>query len=190
MKRPTLIFPLLATALAAPVVTTSAQDSGSPPAIAVIEVEQDGEGEFPWPDFIETDPLPGRYRTTFTIEDMSFPAFDGGKEEPAMADALQPEMEPDIDHICLAGPPDRSIWANEFGGDDCRTLETSVEGNEFNVVLRCEGGMGPGTMNARISGTAGEQGLDMRIVMQVPQGEMGKMRMSMRVQLERVGDCE
>ena len=190
MKRSALLLPpliLLPLALAAPSLAAAWQDGN-----VSIQTEplQDGEEEFVWPDFIEADPLPGRYRATFTIEDMSFPGLDGGKEERAIAEGIQSGMAPEISYICLSGPPDRAVWAEEFGSDNCTTRESRIDGSHFDVVLQCNDATGTGTMNGRFSGTAGEQGLDMLMDMRIREGGAGKMKMAMRIQLERVGECE
>jgi len=186
MKRSAPILAPLA--LAAPLFAISAQDAGVDVAIA--PPEQDSGENFPWPNFIETDPLPGRYRTIFTIEDMSFPSFDGGKVEGRMAETMENQPEPEIEHVCLAGPPDRADWIREFGDNDCTTLRSEIAGDAFDVTMQCRDGGGMGLTNARFSGTANETGMDLLLAMRITEESFGKMRMNVRIQVERVGDCE
>ncbi|WP_340589445.1 DUF3617 domain-containing protein [Erythrobacter alti] len=188
MNRPAIFIPLIATAIVAPVVAISAQEAV--PNREAVDPAQDNGEDFPWPDFIETDPLPGRYRMTFTIEEMSFPGLEGDKDGQGMADAMREVMEPEVNYTCLAGPPDRSNWREEFGGEDCTTNYSRIVGDSFDTAIQCTQPSGGEAMNARFTGTAGEGGMDMLMTMQMQAADMGKMRMKMRMLMERVGECD
>jgi len=187
MKRAALIAPLLCAALALPVLPLAGQDAGD----GGDDGRQLSQEEFPWPDFVTVDPLPGRYRVTVTTRNLQFSGLDDAK--PGTSGDLAGGSglgEPDVDYVCLAGPVQRVDWLEEFGGQGaCTASGPSGNDDDFRLGLQCndEGG---GQTLIRLTGSATDQGLDLLMAMVMRGPDMGKMRMDIGIALERVGECE
>lgn len=188
MERPALlnsalIIPPLALALAAPGFALAAQE-----AVVATEPAQGSASErrFRWPDFIPVDPLPGEYRLTMTFGSIRVANAEAGKIEDVLADEIG---EPEVTYQCLVGEPNRANIAYAFDVDDCIASEPSFDGDAFDISLQCSA-PNSDISNIRLSGIANDQGLDMLTVMRMDDEDVGKMQLDMRIQIERVGDCE
>lgn len=187
MKRAALFLLPLSAALALPLLPLAGQDVTSD---VQANAMHDGSEDFPWPDFLEVEPLPGRYRMTVVLENMSFPRFGGGKVDPGSADTMADALdEPDVSYLCLEGPPERVDWLAELSEGNCTSDGVTGGDDGFNISVQCDQ-PGGGRMDMQMSGSASETGLDMLMRTTMRGNEMGKMRMDVRLDVERVGDCE
>ncbi|RJY07968.1 DUF3617 domain-containing protein [Aurantiacibacter aquimixticola] len=168
-------------ALALPVLPLVAQDIQVIPA----DPQTSQAEEFPWPDFLTVDPLPGRYRVTMVIENFDFPDIPGAKQN--MLD--DPSGEPEVGFLCVTDPAHRADMLAEISGEDCTSTEPQIDGENFRFAVTCRD-PGGGVSEFRGSGSARETGLDMLLRMRMSDGETGKMTMDMQITAEREGDCE
>lgn len=145
------------------------------------------EAPFPWPDFLEVDPLPGEYRVSITMLDFNFSGLEGGKDDTSL---IGEEGGTEVEYFCLAGEPNRENWFDELGGESCTQRQFDVDGSAFTMSMQCPDNFGGGPMTMRVAGEATEQGLDIRMHMRAYEGDLGKMTMDMRVAMERMGECE
>lgn len=186
MKRAALIAPLLCAALALPVLPLAGQDAGD----GGDDGRQLSQEEFPWPDFVTVDPLPGRYRVTVTTRNLQISGLDGAKPgSGGNAAGGQSLGEPDVDYVCFAGPVQRVDLLEEFGGPGaCSASGLSGDDDGFSMGVQCndEGG---GQTRLRLTGSATDQGMDMLMAMTMRGPDMGKMTMDIGIVLERMGEC-
>ncbi|MGB3166410.1 MAG: DUF3617 family protein [Alteraurantiacibacter sp.] len=151
------------------------------------EIVQPGDQSdpLPWPDFLDYEPLPGRYLMTMTMENFNMAGVTGkGMDEEGMADA----MTSDTQFICVTEDIERFDLTRELGEDDCTQTEPQVEGDSFGVAMSCPQPDGS-RMDMRISGTGDEQGVDMLLAMRMKTRHAGIMNFGMRIGMERVGEC-
>lgn len=183
MKRAVLIAAPLCMALALPVLPLSGQD-----VAANVEAAQDtGDDEFPWPDFITVDPLPGQYRITTILENFEMLGLDLGKETP---ESEGPPSEPEIEYVCLAGDVERIDWLEAMRGQgNCTTDGVTGDDDAFRIAVQCND-PGEGSHTLLLTGSASEQGMDMQMAMTMRPVAGAKVNMDMRITVERVGDCE
>ncbi|QZH75572.1 MAG: DUF3617 family protein [Erythrobacter sp.] len=170
-------------ALVLPVLPLSGQDPG--PAVQIDPRVTDES--FPWPDFIEATPVPGRYRLTAIVENFGLAGLEVGKEVPPMDETTQ---APDISYICLAGDVERVDWLAELRSEgECTSDGPTGDDENFRIAVQC---VEPGGSRNEIvlTGSASDQGMEMQMAMTMRAPEMGKMTMDMRMTVERVGDCE
>jgi hypothetical protein len=172
----------MALALALPVLPLSGQD-----AAVSVDGDRNTSDEFPWPDFITVDPLPGQYRITTILENFEMLGLDVGKEAP---ESEAPPSEPEIELVCLAGDVERVDWLEEMlGQGNCTTDGVTGDDDAFRIAVQCND-PGAGSHTLLLTGSASEQGMDMQMAMTMHPAEGVKLNTDMRITVERVGDCE
>lgn len=182
MRRAVLIAAPLGMALALPILPLSGQD-----VAANVDAVQDPSGdEFPWPDFLTVDPLPGQYRITTIVEDFGMNGPEDGKEVPDMDESMR---EPDIEYVCLAGEAQRVDWLEDMRRQgSCTTDGVTGDDDAFRIATQCDD-PGEGSYELLLTGSASEQGMDMQMAMTMRPAAGVKMNIDMWITVERMGEC-
>ena len=147
---------------------------------------------FPWPDFLETDPLPGGYRFTVAMErfSLSGPGDMGGKDQMDMGDLMGEEAEVDTEYYCVPEEVERFdlLAAMSEGSSDCTASPVRLDGEAFSASVMCREPDGS-QMRLRMSGTANETGMNALMALQMKGDSTGQLEMEMRLLVERIGEC-
>ncbi|WAT17787.1 DUF3617 domain-containing protein [Aurantiacibacter sp. MUD11] len=137
-------------------------------------------------------PLAGEYRMTGELVELAVPG--ASDEEIQMIRGIM-EMAATQERTFCMTQEEADEGYREFlenlseGTDECEFSEFSVNGNTLAATMQCDDGAGStGTME--FGGNISETSQDMTVTMDMANAEEGdSMRMVLRNQTERIGDC-
>ncbi|MWV28570.1 DUF3617 family protein [Erythrobacter sp. GH3-10] len=137
-------------------------------------------------------PQPGEYRTTGELVELDIPG--ASEDELQMMRGIMEQGATQQRTFCMtqeeADDGYREFLENlQQGSDECQFTDFAVSGNKLDATMACDDGKGStGTM--AFGGTISETSQDMTVTMDMKNpASDGAMRMVMRTQSERVGDC-
>lgn len=146
---------------------------------------------FPWPDFLEADPLPGGYRFTIAMERFVISGLgdESGKDEMDMS-LMGEEAEVETEYYCVPEDVERFdlLAAMSEGSSDCTASPVRLDGEAFSAAVMCREPDGS-QMRLRMSGTADETSMNALMAMQMKGQDAGQFNMDMRLVVERIGEC-
>ncbi|GEM_PF-616556 len=137
-------------------------------------------------------PQPGEYRTTGELVEFDLPGAP--EEEVEMMRGFMEMGASQTQTMCITEAEaeqgfDEFLSAMQDMPDDCEFSEFTVEGETLDATMMCDDGAGS-TGTVQFAGTVSETGQDMTVSMDMTDANEGRsMRMVMRNQSERVGDC-
>ena len=168
-----------ALALAACSGETTVEDPGDPEQVAAAD-------DLPTPQ-------PGMY--TDTAELVEVEMTGGTPEEQEMMNAIFQPGSVQETQVCRTAE-ETSGGAQEFIEtlndlpEECEMQNFSVDGGNFEATMVCTGGAGE-SGNVEVAGTMTETSSDVTMTMNMESPEEGRtMRMVIRTQSQRTGDCE
>lgn len=138
-------------------------------------------------------PQAGEYRMTGELVSLEIPG--ASDSEVAMLRGIMEAGATQESTFCMtqeeADEGYREFLENlSEGTDGCEFTEFSVNGNALAATMQCDDGQG-NSGNMEYSGTISETSQDMTVTMDMANAAEGQsMRMVLRNQTERVGDCE
>lgn len=140
-------------------------------------------------------PRPGQYRTTVEIVDVSIPGLPAAQAE--QMKSMMGNMSAQASAYCLTEQEARKGFEDSIrkmtegsGGMKCEFEDFAVDGGKIAAALACQGPQGM-SADIALDGTASAEASAMRMKMtqktaMIPGGEM---RMEMKMDSRRVGDC-
>ncbi|MDF1833808.1 MAG: DUF3617 family protein [Alteraurantiacibacter sp. bin_em_oilr2.035] len=141
---------------------------------------------FPWLEFLDAEPRPGLYQVRYGLENALIADFDprknGGPSDPSMD-------EGDVEFICLDEDTQRVDMLEEFATGGCTMGAPAGGADGFTVMAQCRDPDGQ-HMRIRMTGSGDAEHLQTLLSMTMRSPERGKMALGIRVELERVGECE
>ncbi|WP_271078411.1 DUF3617 domain-containing protein [Aurantiacibacter sp. MUD61] len=137
-------------------------------------------------------PQPGQYRTSGELVEFDMPGAPA--EEVEMVRGFM-EMGAGQEQLVCITQEQADAGFQEFltamsdNSDECSFTDFTVDGDQLDASMRCDGGQG-GAGTVSFAGTITETSQDMTVTMEMENTAEGQaMRMVMRNQTERVGDC-
>ncbi|VVT11620.1 DUF3617 domain-containing protein [Erythrobacter sp. EC-HK427] len=162
-------------------------------SVEIQNVPTNGTGEepFPWPDFLETDPLPGGYRLTYSVENFTFPGLgmDAGKDD--LGRTIGEQLPVETFYFCVDETFERFNMLEEMrsdSGGECTAAPVRLDGGNFSTAVMCREPDGA-QMQMRLTGTATDQSMDAQLAMRMKNNVLGRLEMEMRLLVERIGEC-
>ena len=155
---------------------TTVEDPSDPEQVAA------AAGELPTPQ-------PGMY--TDTAELVEIEMTGGTPEEQEMMNAIfQPGSTQETQVCRTAEDTEDFLETMNDLPDECEMENFTVNGGSFEANMVCSGGTGE-SGNVQVTGTMTETSSDVTMAMNMESPEEGRtMRMVIRTQSERTGDCE
>ncbi|QZH75574.1 MAG: DUF3617 domain-containing protein [Erythrobacter sp.] len=137
-------------------------------------------------------PQPGEYTTTGELID--FEISGASEEEQAMMRGFMEMGAAQTQTICITEEQadagfEEFLGAMQENSDECTFTNFSVDGDTLDATMNCDDGAGS-TGTIEFGGTIAETSQDMTVTMNMTNATEGQtMRMVLRNQTERVGEC-
>ena len=131
---------------------------------------------------------PGKWQSTFTVEEMAMTGLAKAYNQDTKAMAGRARTE----ESCMTAEDAESPGAGLFTGDDtnCRYDRFKMGGGKIDAVIQCaSSGM---AQTVTLQGNYSPDSYQMRMAMDVQAGSRvpGGMKMKMRVDSKRIGECD
>lgn len=137
-------------------------------------------------------PLPGLYRNTTTLVDMTVP---GATEADLVRIREEAKIQEGDKERCLTAEEAEKGYqdivsglAEAQQGMSCNFSKFAAEGSQLDAALACDAGFGT-SANIAIAGTVAEESSDMTMDMKLGIPVVGDMSMKLNIKSERLGDC-
>ena len=137
-------------------------------------------------------PQPGEYRTSGELVEFELPGASA--EEQEMMRGFMEMGASQSQTFCMTQEQadegfQQFLTAMQENPDECTFSNFSVDGDKLDATMNCDDGSGS-TGTIQFAGTISETSQDMTVTMDMTNaGEGQSMRMVLRNQTERVGEC-
>jgi hypothetical protein len=173
--------------------TSAGQAQDKPQDYSVDVVTGDsyaGDEPFPWPNFVDVRPEPGRYRMKMTVADLQFPQLEDTADDSFdIAEVMRSVMN-ETQYFCVAADdPPSDDWFSQRTDEECSEPQVTVDGGDFNFAQQCRDETG-GTSDIGINGTIEPTRARIQLQARASGQEFPDMSMTTRMTAERVGDCD
>ncbi len=138
------------------------------------------------------NPEPGQYRTSGEL--VEFEAPGAPQDEMEMIRGMMSSMFATESTMCLTQEQSEEGYRRfaeglSEGDSGCEMTSYETSSDSFTSVMTCDSGNG-GASTMTVAGDVTGTSMDMTMTMEGNDPTMGEMRMVLRMQSERVGDCE
>ena len=134
-------------------------------------------------------PLPGQYRTTTQLLELSAPGLP--EDARAMMQAQLAQSDADVTTSCLTeeqAANSQEEMLKQMTQASCTVQRFDVSGGNIDAAMSCPAGNGI-TGDVTVTGTMGETGSDMEMSFSTNMPGAGEATFRMQVVSERIGDC-
>ncbi|APE28162.1 DUF3617 domain-containing protein [Aurantiacibacter gangjinensis] len=155
---------------------------------SVADGELSSNEPYPWPDFMNVTPIPGRYKMKISLVDVDL--SDNSLAAALTTPEMLAENFAETETYCVAPGSQRSErWLGDLSDDDCSALETTVDGNSFTHVLQCTEDDGT-EITLAIDGDVYDDRARMDVQVDMNPDDTGPVSLKMRIASNRTGDCD